>query len=172
LPNEKDLDRPDCKAVFRLNREVAKGLRKVIRERLEKCWEEVKGTYTSKAKHPDWARLKDEINEKAYAERGIPRNLIGLELAMLEEASGAVEGGAITSEELPPEQGVVAPTEAATPLNDTHFDPLTPPHKWLRIDLTLPPLTFDPAESRATIDKLASDHAKLMNDAIVSRLKE
>ena len=165
LPTEMDLERPDCKAVFRLNRDVAKALRTVIRERLDEAWEKVKGTHSSKAKHPDWKRIKDEISEKAYAERGIPRTLIGLE-------APATEDSLVGADDLPPEEGVIAPAGGGDiSFSDDNFDPLTPPHKWLRIDLALPCFSFDPSESLATLQNKAVEHATAMNAVLQARLK-
>ena len=165
LPTEKDLERPDCKAVFRLNRDVAKALRTVIRERLDEAWEKVKGAHSSKAKHPDWKRIKDEISEKAYAERGIPRTLIGLE-------APAIEDSLVGADDLPPEEGAIAPIGGGdTSFSDDNFDPLIPPHKWLRIDLALPSFSFDPSESLATLQNKAVEHATAMNAVLQARLK-
>lgn len=164
LPEEKDLARRDCKAVFRLNRLVEKELKETVRKRLEEAWEREKGAYTSKAKHPEWRRIRDEIRDKVYSEKGIPRTLVTLETSSAEESVDVVG-------DTPPESGVEAPSEGGIALNDDHFEPLVPPHKWLRLSLKLPSFSFDPSEKLAVLQAKAAENAAMLNRTINDSLK-
>ncbi|AUZ81362.1 DEAD/DEAH box helicase [Aeromonas caviae] len=162
LPNEQDLARPGCRAVFRLQKEVTKSIKETIKKRLDDAWEKEKDSYPSKAKHPGWRTIREDIRKAVYAQRGIPENLLRL------DTGEATEGNSI--EDTPPAEGVVVPAEGAVPLNDDLFEPMVPPHKWLRLEINLPPLVFSPNEPLVRCQELANTHAALMNKLIADQL--
>ena len=66
LPTEEDTRRPDCRPSFRLRREVDLRMRHRRLELLDKRWEEVRGSYTSRSKHPDWLRITEEVRQQVH----------------------------------------------------------------------------------------------------------
>jgi hypothetical protein len=164
LPNEQDLVRPSCRAVFRLQKEVTKSIKEAIKKRLDEAWEKEKGTYASKAKHPGWRTIRDDIRKAAYTQRGIPENLLQLDANETSED--------ISVADTPPAEGVVIPAEGAVPLNDDLFEPMVPPHKWLRLEINFPPLVFSPTEPLVRCQEQAAIHAGLMNKLIAEQLME
>ncbi len=61
LPTEDDIKRSDCQPSFRLRRDIALRIRHRRYELLDKRWEEVKGSYASRSRHPDWLRIAEEV---------------------------------------------------------------------------------------------------------------
>lgn len=161
LPNVEDLQRPDCRPHFRLRREVSERLRNEVRDALDLEWETVKGAHTSRYKHPDWPAIRDRVRREVYERAGVPSDLANL--------FGEEEGGA-------PEEAEGAPEaiEAGSPgefrYRDEHFEPLSVPHKWLRLDIELPPLRLSPYAAEHEIAQVAADHAATMQGVIGAHL--
>ncbi|AMO99571.1 helicase conserved C-terminal domain protein [Collimonas arenae] len=165
LPDESDLAKPNCRLSFRLRRDIFTSVRDAIRSREDDEWEKIKGSYPSRYKHPDWPRIRNEIRDKVYTERNIPLNLSTLESEEpAQDDSSQADDGAV-------EAGVV--TDGVTPVSirDEDFEPLTIPHKWLRLDVSLPEFCFAPNNGAAAVEIAASQHAELMNAALEQYLK-
>lgn len=166
LPTEKELSRPDCKAIFTLKPEVAREIKDERNRRLEAEWERVKGNYASKRVHPEWKSIRERILEEVYVERGIPPRLV-LDIDVEEpptEPDASVE-------DTPPIEGVQANVDEAASINDEYFEPLNVPHKWMRLDISVPELTLDLSESNDSIQSTAADHVEKMHEAIALQLK-
>ncbi|TDY24585.1 helicase-like protein [Paraburkholderia sp. BL6665CI2N2] len=172
LPREQDLKRPNCRPVFMLRQAVVEELKAERDRRLDDAWERVKGDYTSKRKHPNWAEIRKKIVDDVYSENGIPRYLLTSDLPQepLEpEAEESVEtdtAGESVSE------GAVVDAEAPLPIKDEHFEPLTVPHKWMRLEVELPTLELDTLKSKDELERNIEDHAVKMQDAVAKRLQE
>jgi hypothetical protein len=160
LPRREDLERPNCRPVFMLRQAVVDELKSERDRRLNEVWEQIRGKYTSKWKHPEWAGIRKKVVDEIYAAKGIPRHLLAFELSQTspEEAVDEADGEA--------REAVVAPANASLPIKDEHFEPLKIPHKWMRLKVDLPALTLDISRP---IDALQADverHALLMNEVI------
>lgn len=163
LPNVDDLRRPNCQPSFLLRKEVFEELRAERNAKLDAEWEKVKGARTSKFKHPEWAAIRARIVDEVYVAKGVPRHI--LTASVPSEEPGENDDGEGTKE--------VAETGAAGtfPIRDAHFEPLTVPHKWLRLDIDLPPLQLDLAKSSAELQCDIDDHSARMNATIAERLR-
>lgn len=165
LPTEEDIKRMDCQPSFRLRRDVALRLRQRRRELLDIRWEEIKGSYTSRSKHPDWKKIAEEVQRQVHREEGIPSDLsqVGLPENHDPDAEAANEG--IES------AGVVAGAISVA-AKDEHFEPLSIPHKWLRLELELPPLLC-PVYADSSVRLSAVEiHEAAMREAIDKRLAD
>lgn len=156
LPREEDLRRPNCRPLFKLRQEVATELREAIKARLEIEWDKVKGAYTSRYKHPEWPRIREEIRAEIYKAKGVPKDLV--------QADG--EEPREDREEPESQPALPAEAAAAVEIQDVHFEPLAVPHKWLRLDVPLPELTVDPSQGLAAVQQAAAAHADQMNRAM------
>lgn len=161
LPDENDLSRPNCRLSFRLRRDIFDALRTEVRSRRDQEWEKVKGAHQSRYKHPEWNRIQEEIRKEVYTARGIPHNLALLES---EEPTASDEEAAVA--------GIVVDGATPVSIKDEHFEPLAVPHKWLRLDVTLPEFSFDPSKGSEAVMVAAGKHAEVMNTALQQRLKE
>lgn len=163
LPREEDLTRPNCRPTFKLKRHITDELKGTLKARLDQEWEKVKGSHTSKFKHPEWRRIREAIREEIYKAKGIPQNLVALDT---EEPRDVTEGQ--DTEGL--QEGLPANEVGSVAIQDEHFEPLAVPHKWLRLDIPLPDLRFDPSKGQAATERTAETHAVLMNKAIADFL--
>ena len=163
IPTEQDVKRPDCQPSFRLRREVALRLRHRRFEELDKRWEVVKGVYTARSKHPEWARIAEEVRQQIHREEGVPLDLSTVGLPADEGAHEdlALEGGDVAA--LP--AGLSRPVA-----KDEHFEPLSIPHKWYRLDLDLPELTYPVYAEEAVRRQVVADHEAEIAKAINKRL--
>jgi hypothetical protein len=166
LPDENDLKRPNCKLSFRLRREVFLAARQVIRDRENEEWEKIKGSHKSRYQHPDWARIREEIRKQVFAERGLPSNLS--ELNRDEPADMPTDednDGVVTM--------AVDPNDSSASIlgRDEDFEPMSVPHKWLRLDIPLPELRFAPAAGGAAIALQVDRGTALLNGAISQYLQ-
>lgn len=165
LPKEDDLIRSNCHPTFRLKRDVEDELKKMRKVREDLEWEKIKGTYTSKFKHPEWRRIREEIREEIYKAKGIPKNLVTLDSEEPRDISEEGEQAGEVSEGLALKAGV-----SELIIQDEHFELLAVPHKWLRLDIPLPELCLDPSKGGPAIERAAVAHAALMNKAIAEFL--
>lgn len=170
LPTEDDIKtREDCRLQFRLKKEVSQGLRQRIKAALDAKWDEIKGNYASRRECPDWKRIKDEVHAKVYQDSGIPSNL--------DEVINAPEEEESVADNTPNDDANAGPTDAlvvkdAPPpgLNDEHFEALNIPHKWLRLDLALPPFALNPyAPDSERLEQMKA-HESAMEAAIRDRI--
>ena len=175
LPREEDLRRPNCRPVFMLRPEVVKAIQAERDRRLDEAWEKVKGSHTSRWKHPDWVNISAKIVDEVYADHGIPRDLLTSDYTRADGDYAAEPSGESLSEDS--EAAEDAPTEAVVvgagvrpPIKDEHFEPLTVPHKWMRIDVELPSLDLDPSKPPAHLEAQVNEHAVRMNEAVVECL--
>jgi hypothetical protein len=170
LPREEDLKRPNCRPVFMLRQAVVDELKAERNKRLDEEWEKVKGSYTSKWKHPGWAEIRKKIVDEVYAAKDIPRDLLTSDLPQeATEAEAEVE----TEEDATGEtvkEAVSAPANGTLPIKDEHFEPLSVPHKWMRLEVELPALELDTVKSSDQLQREVDDHAARMNEAIAKRL--
>jgi len=164
IPREDDLRLPNCHASFSLRRYVAEELKVERNKRLDAEWDKVKDVYKFRSKYPDWPAIRERIVDEVYKERGIPRQLITT--VETEEPIEQMDDG---GEDLP-DQVVEAPLTESVIINDADFEPLSVPHKWMRLDVTLPALVLDMHKNSKQLLADAVSHAKQMNDVITARL--
>ncbi|ENU2131614.1 DEAD/DEAH box helicase family protein [Salmonella enterica] len=172
LPQEEDLTKPNCCPVFMLRRAIVDEITAERNRRLEKAWEEVKGAYTSKWKHPEWGTIRSHIVEEIYTARGIPRHLLTSDFS---QDFVEVEVETSSEKDIPGEgvkEGIFVKVGEALPIKDEHFEPLSVPHKWMRLDVNLPPLQIDTSKSYETLKSNIAEHAILMNATLSARLQE
>lgn len=172
LPCEDDLKRPNCRPVFMLRQAVVDEIRAERNRRLDEAWESVKGAYTSKWKHPDWAKIRAKVVDDIYTEKGIPRHLLTSEfppdVSETEEGSaGEVDVAGESTRE-----GYAFKAGEVLPIKDEHFEPLVVPHKWMRLEVDVPSLQLDTAQSNAGLQREIELHAVQMNEALAKRLQE
>lgn len=173
LPEENDLKRQNCRPVFMLRRAIVDELKAERNKRLNEAWERVKGEYTSRWKHPTWAETRAKIVEEIYVEKGIPHRFLTSELPQeAAEDMTPVEGASADDEAGDSTKEGVEARNTSLPIKDEHFEPLSVPHKWLRLDVTLPELEIDTARSVEQLELDVADHAALMNAAVRKRLQE
>lgn len=169
LPNEEDIKtREDCRPQFRLKSTVSQSLKEKTKAALDEKWEQLKGQYTSRKTCPDWSKIKEEVRARISQEHGVPPNLDELlntdeEVEALTEGDGDNEGVVVG-------EGVIVAGQHIS-LNDDLFEPLDVPHKWLRLDLELPPLLLDPYATEAQRGEQISAHESAMEGAIQRRIK-
>lgn len=174
LPFEKDLKRPNCRPVFMLRQAVVDEIKSERNRRLDEEWEKVKGAYTFKWKHPGWPEIRAKVIDEVYAAKGIPRQLMTTEVPPEEievEAEEAPTGEADAAGESAKE-GVPVKADEALPIKDEHFEPLSVPHKWMRLEVQLPLLELDTSKSIGDLQRVLEDHAARMNEAVGKRLQE
>lgn len=172
LPREEDLKRPNCKLAFMLQKAMDDELKAERDKRLDEEWEKVKGSYTSKWKHPGWAEICKKVVDEVYSAKGIPRHLLTSDLpqeATEAEADLGAEGDAAGETVT---EAVLAPAAGMITIKDEHFKPLTVPHKWMRLEVELPALELDTVKSSDQLQHEVDDHAARMNEAIAKRLDE
>lgn len=173
LPREEDLKRPNCRPVFMLRQVVVNELKSERNKRLDEEWEKVKGSYTSRWKHPGWAEIRKKVVDEVYAAKGIPRQMLISDLPQeamdgnWDIGSDDDSAGETTKEAIP-----ALPTPRALPIKDEHFAPLQLPHKWMRLEVELPALELDTAKPNSALQADVDDHAVRMNDVIARRLDE
>ncbi|MEJ1165670.1 DEAD/DEAH box helicase family protein [Variovorax sp. CCNWLW186] len=173
LPREEDLTRPNCRPVFMLRQAVVAELKAERDKRLNEAWEKVKGEYTSRWKHPQWAETRARVVEAIYLEKGIPHRLLTSDLPP-ETAEEEVPVEAATSEDRAGDltkEGMAVSAAAGLPIKDEHFEPLTVPHKWFRLEVVLPDLELDTAKAADQLVHDIADHAAHMNAAVFKRLE-
>lgn len=164
IPMQDDLRLPNCRASFSLRKHVAEELKAERIKRLNVEWEKIKGTYKYRSKHPDWSTIRERVVEEIYAARGIPHRLI-----TTAETEEPAESSDESGDDVPDQVVAASPTELVE-INDANFEPLTVPHKWMRLDVSLPALMLDMGKN---LDQLLADtatHKKQMNDVIAARL--
>lgn len=162
LPNEDDIKRSDCRPSFRLKRDVALRMRQRRRELLDKRWEEIKGSYTSRSKHPDWLRIAEEIRQQVHKDEGVPLDLA--QVGLPEESDPDIE---------PETEGASVPTSGSPVIaKDEHFEPLSIPHKWLRVELELPALQYPVYVNAEVRVQAVAAHEDAVVEAINKRLSE
>ncbi|MCE8022734.1 helicase [Halomonas sp. MCCC 1A11058] len=172
LPREEDLKRPNCRPVFMLRQAVRDELMAERDNCLDKEWEKVRGSYTSRWKHPGWAEIRKKVVDEVYAAKGIPRHLLTSDLPQetmeidVEEQTERDTAGETTQEAVP------VSAAGSLPIKDEHFEPLTIPHKWMRLEVELPALELDAAKPSDQLQHDIDDHAVRMNEAIARRLDE
>lgn len=171
LPTEEDLKRPNCKATFTLRPALAKELNTERRKRLEEEWEKVKGQHTSRTRHPEWKAIRERITQEVYAARGIPRLLSDLNIEEPGEALPNHDDTPILGVEVAAVPAVPALPQATPLIRDDHFEPLTVPHKWMRLGVELPTLELDLSKSKAALLQDVEAHAIAMNEAINNALR-
>lgn len=174
LPREEDLSRPNCRPVFMLRQAVIDEIRAERNRRLDDAWEKAKGSYTSRWKHPDWPAISARIIDEVYTAKGIPRHLLtsdfprdAAEVEAVPAADEAIAGDVAGDSA---QEAVLVTAAAPLPIKDEHFEPLSVPHKWMRLDIELPQLELDISKS---IEELQSDigaHTEQMNEAVARRL--
>lgn len=165
LPSEDDIKREDCRPSFRLKREVAKELNKAYREALDAEWEKVKGSYKNRREHPSWLKIKDEVRGKIYSDKGVPLDLTRVGYSDDEDADIDAEG-----EIGPIAEGVIVSVGKGVQARDEHFEPLRIPHKWLRLDLELPPLAYPVYAESAIRTAAVAAHEQAMQQNIQERI--
>lgn len=172
LPREEDLKRPNCRPVFMLRRAVVDEIRAERNRRLEEAWEKAKGTYSSKYKHPGWTAIRSTIVEEIYAAKGIPRDLLTSDFS--HDSAEAEDFSSAEMEELSDStrEGALVNSREALPIKDEHFEPLAVPHKWLRLDVELPPLELDTAKSIEALQQDIDNQSLRMNEAVNKRLQD
>jgi hypothetical protein len=174
LPREEDLKRPNCRPVFMLRQAIVDELKAERDKRLDDAWEQVKGEYASRWKHPQWAETRSKIVDAIYAEKGIPRRLLTSDLPQEPADEDAHVNADIASDAAGDSAlvGLPVPASPGPPIKDEHFEPLAVPHKWLRLEVELPILELDTNRSTEQVAIDISNHAALMNAAVFKRLDD
>jgi hypothetical protein len=166
LPREEDLKRANCRASFRLRDAVRDEVRAAIRTRLSAEWDKLKAQFKSRYKCPQWESIRKAIQEEIHSAHGIPKDLVVLdgdeEPRRENESNESAEGDA--------DEGIVVGAATTVAINDLHFEDLSVPHKWQRLDISLPPLSFDPSLGAAVTQMAAEAHAVVMNRTIAEFL--
>ncbi len=173
LPNEEDLKRPNCRPVFMLRQTVVDEIKTERNRRLDEEWEKVKGKYSSRWKHPEWPTIQARIVDEIYAAKGISRHILTndfpLEWYSVESENVLDEVDSIGESS---KEGIAIKDGEALPIKDEHFEPLSVPHKWMRLDVQLPSLDLDISKSKDVLLNELEDHAVRMNDAVARRLQD
>jgi hypothetical protein len=137
-------------------------MRQRRRELLDKRWEEIKGSYTSRSKHPDWLRIAEEIRQQVHKDEGVPLDLA--QVGLPEESDPDTE---------PEAEGASVPTSGSPIIaKDEHFEPLSIPHKWLRLELELPALQYPVYANAEARTQAVAAHENAVVEAINQRLSE
>jgi hypothetical protein len=174
LPREEDLKRPNCRPVFMLRQAVVDEIKAERNRRLDEEWEKVKGAYTSKWRHPGWPEIRGKVIDEVYAAKGIPRHLLTTDVppeeAEVESKETPIGGTDAAGESA--KEGVSVKAREAMPIKDEHFEPLSVPHKWMRLEVQLPLLEFDTSKRTGDLQRDLDDHAARMNEAVAKRLQE
>lgn len=174
LPREEDLKRPNCRPVFMLRQAVVDEIKAERNRRLDEEWGKVKGVHTSKWKHPGWPEIRSKVIDEVYSAKGIPRHLLTTDVPPEEaevEGKEAPTGEADAAGESAKE-GVPVKAGEALPIKDEHFEPLSVPHKWMRLEVQLPLLELDTSKSTEALQRDLAAHAARMNEAVAKRLQE
>ena len=174
LPREDDLKRQNCRPVFMLRQAVVDEIKADRNRRLDEEWEKVKGAHTSRWKHPGWPAIRAKVLDEVYVAKGIPRHLLTTDLPKDDtevHEGGAPPGEADTGGESTKE-GVRVKAGEAPPIKDEHFAPLSVPHKWMRLEVQLPPLELDTSKTPEEVQGALDNHATRMNAAVAKRLGE
>lgn len=164
IPRQDDLRLPNCRASFSLRKHVADELKAERIKRLDAEWEKIKGVHKFRSKHPDWSTIQERIVEEIYAARGIPHRLI-----KTMDTEEPIEQRDDSGDDVPDQVVTAPPTEPVT-INDADFEPLAVPHKWMRLDVSLPDLILDMGKNLDQLLVDAATHAKQVNDVIAARL--
>ncbi|MCR4466207.1 hypothetical protein [Burkholderia sp. SCN-KJ] len=173
LPREEDLRRPNCRPVFMLRQALVDEIKAERDRRLEEEWEKVKGSYTSKWKHPGWPVIRARVVDEVYKAKGVPRHILTADVPQDEadveadEALGDADSAGESTKE-----GVPVKADESLPIKDEHFEPLTVPHKWMRLEVQFPPLELDIFKSSEELQRDLDDHAARMNAAVAKRVAE
>lgn len=166
LPTADDLRRPNCTAAFRLRSAVADEVKTERNTRLDEEWARVKGTFTSRARHPGWREIRERIVAEVYAAKGIPTNLTSLD-----SDEPAVDDGTPEDSDESPATGITTTGGAISPIQDVHFEPMKVPHKWLRLDVEVQPLLLDTGKPYVDQQAAVRDHNAQMKAAIDAALR-
>jgi hypothetical protein len=171
LPCEEDLKRPNCRPVFMLRQAVVDEIRAERNRRLDEEWDKVKGSYSSRWRHPDWPAIRAKVVDEVYAAKGIPRQLLTSDLPQEvteaeEDAPAEVDAAGESAQE-----GVLAKSDESLPIKNEHFEPLAVPHKWMRLEVQLPPLELDTSKSMEGLQSDIAGHAAKMNESVAERLQ-
>ncbi|WP_236658724.1 hypothetical protein [Burkholderia thailandensis] len=173
LPREEDLRRPNCRPVFMLRQALVDEIKAERDRRLEGEWEKVKGGYTSKWKHPDWPVIRARVVDEVYKAKGVPRHLLTADVPQDESDLEADEALCdVDSAGESTKEGVPVKADESFPIKDEHFEPLTVPHKWMRLEVLLPPLELDICKSSEELQRDLDDHAARMSAAVAKRVAE
>lgn len=171
LPREEDLKRPNCRPVFMLRRAIVDEIRNERNCRLDEAWENVKGAYSSKYKHPGWTAIRSSVVDEIYAAKGIPRHLLTSDFS--HDSAEAEDATLNDVDELgdSTEEGLTVNSPDVLPIRDEHFEPLAVPHKWMRLEVELPPLELDTTKSNEMLQRDLDNQTTCMNEAIAKRLQ-
>ncbi|MCY4427690.1 MAG: DEAD/DEAH box helicase family protein [Halieaceae bacterium] len=170
LPHEEDLKRPNCRPVFILRQAVIDELKAERNILLDEKWNKVKGSYTSKWKHPGWSEIRKKVVDEVYAAKGIPRHLLTSDLPQEATETDTEAEGDTAAYSVREAFPVNVPGTLS--IKDEHFEPLAVPHKWMRLEVELPVLELDTTKSLIQLLHEVDIHAASMNEAIVKRLEE
>lgn len=165
LPTEEEV-KPGgrLEATFPLTREARADIRSKVKDALTKLVAELPGGKTN----PDWAAKSYEARKGVYESMGLPfdnrldRTPTGEEEIDAEGTEDENDEGG--EDEARPVQEVAV----AVTMPDGLAEDITPPPKWLRIELTLPSFEFTPATAE-TDAKKATD---ALNEAIAKQLAD
>lgn len=176
LPREEDLNRPNCRPAFLLREHILDEIKAERDRRLDEEWKKHADKYPSRWKHPGWRAIHDQMIKEIYAERGIPQDVVAIEATpdvTAEAVAGDVSAdgtvadpGETTTEGVSIAAGAVLP-----PLKDEHFEPLSVPHKWMRLEVELPRLELDISKSAEEQQLAVDHHAQRMNAALAEQLE-
>jgi hypothetical protein len=167
LPNETDLLRPDCVPNLRLKNETVKRLRSERRAALEELWkaEAARLGISKKKDHPNWRAEVERVRREIYERNGIPLDITTVFSTEDSGDDGSAEEGA--------PEAIPLPAGGARPaIRDEDFEPMDVPHKWMRLDVQVPPLTIEPNQGPEVIGAAVAASSARLNDAIAKAISD
>jgi hypothetical protein len=157
--------------IFPLNSEAKANLRQRIKAALDALRTELRVTRREEGRHPQWAVRSLVARRRAHEEMGVPfepaRTAVAeepFEPGATDEVGEDIEAEAADALDRPDSANVPQPEIAP---NDDIFQPIPPPPKWLRVDLTLPAFEF----SIATASSDAEQATVALNASIEGQLR-
>ncbi|MCU7926833.1 MAG: helicase [Candidatus Thiodiazotropha sp. (ex Dulcina madagascariensis)] len=167
LPTEEEV-KPDgrLEATFPLTNEALKEIRTRVRQGLSELAENLKGGN----KHPDWQAKSQNARQAVHEEMGIPFNN-KLDRSQIDEEEPEVSVDEHEMSDATASEGESRPIQevhVSTTLPDNLAKEISPPPKWLRLDLQLP--SFELTSDTAELD--ASNASNALNAAIKKQLTD
>ena len=157
--------------MFSLTRDAEADLKRRVSDALSALRIELKMAEKGAKKHPDWEARSLAVREASYESMGIPfNNALDRSNPDIspEEEVAIIETVAI-GDGIDIDTAPVALIEASpVGLPDSLARPMSPPLKWLRLDLKLPGFSFVP--STAATDAITATNS--LNSAVAAQLNE
>lgn len=172
FPNEEDLRRPDCRLRMPSLVEAKRlDIKAKYRAALDGRWAALEDVYKTRAKCPEWRSVMREEWLALCKREGVPT------YDWLAEDALATDGGRTDEDESndPVPDGSPAPTPAPLAVkfdatSDGIFEPVEPPQKWKRLEITPPVLTFDPYAPPSAVATSIAAHNDIVRKYVAERI--